>query len=191
VNAAPRDKLGRFASKYEVPRSKLSTVRRSAVVTGLNRTSTQVMYDEMNYARDFVANRPVVAARVKAPTPPPARLIERNFGEHIKAHTPYCNITEYPYCCGIKIINRLGTDLATFKKDIPLMVRRGSSVGILTVAINQNQVGLGFDKVLERYGFRRVAMASNPVHGDETVVSLYVREVGAKSYDVETGKQVK
>jgi hypothetical protein len=185
MNAAPRDKLGRFASKYEVPRAKLSTARRAKVTTGLaefNRFYDNVPVHPMA--------RPVVVARVKAPTPPPARLIERNFGEHIKAHTPYCNITEYPYCCGIKIINRFGTDLATFKKDIPLMVKRGGSVGILTVAINQNQVALGFDKVLDRNGFRRVSMASNPVHGDATVVSLYVREVGAKTYDVETGKQV-
>jgi len=121
-------------------------------------------------------------------------------------HIPHTQLSAYPLCCGAQIIS--GYPYVTtytydnqralptvkscqelLRKDLAVHVVSASrnNAGMVVTIINHTQRDqYDYGKVLEEFGFRAVAAASNPVHVNQTRIFMYTLDLGAKKVEHKT-----
>lgn len=85
-------------------------------------------------------------------------------------------ISDFPHCCGINVIaNWHGPKIEVEKeiKDIIKYIPTEESAGMYLVALNNIQISR-YKNILKKYKFKLLRKRTNPVHNNQSLISLYV-----------------
>jgi hypothetical protein len=95
-----------------------------------------------------------------------------------------CFYEAFPSCCGASIIHGFYGTPTEFTKDLLVAEARAAKEkrGLVTLIVNDRQLGI-YAKVLKEKGWQHVFTTSNPNHQDETILYLYVKNIGARDFN--------